>query len=49
MNLGKKVTPPAPPPGPEWKAHPSNPKLEVNGKGQLRTRIPPPPPPEDAP
>lgn len=45
--LGKKVVPPVPPPGPEWKPHPTNKHLEVNtANGTLRTKaVPLPPPP----
>lgn len=45
MNLGKKVPPPTKPAEPEWKPHPTNPLLEVNRSGQLRTKIAPPPAP----
>ncbi len=33
--LGKKIIPPAPPPGPEWKPYKKN--LEINARGQIRT------------
>jgi hypothetical protein len=35
--LGEKVTPPAPPPAPEWKPRAGSPGIEENAQGQLRT------------
>ncbi len=35
--LGEKVTPPAPPPAPEWNPVPGRPGFEVNRSGQWRT------------
>lgn len=38
--LGEKATAPAPKPGENWRPYPPNPHLEINDRGQLRTRIP---------
>jgi hypothetical protein len=38
MNLGKKVAPPAPPPKPKYRAHPTNPHIRINQEtGQWET------------
>lgn len=41
--LGPRVPKPEPPAGPEWRAVPDKPHLEVNAQGQMRTRLPVPP------
>jgi hypothetical protein len=41
--LGRKIVPPAPEPGPEWRAVEGKPHLEVNAAGHRRTKLPLPP------
>jgi hypothetical protein len=38
--FGPKVKPPAKPEPPEWQSVPDKPHLEINRKGQIRTRLP---------
>lgn len=42
MSLGPPIRDPIPP-EPEWKPYEQNPRLEVNARGQLRTREAPAP------